>query len=142
MSRIYALTLVDSDGLRHIIPEWDAPAYCGAMGAQEPPASHRHDRLCVRCLQRYMRGVLAFSRTPISINTRVRVIRRASVFFGHIGVVVERPQRPRQSSSTHAVRFPDHPWQAKNPAACWFFDDNELVATTTTADRTPEQEMP
>lgn len=55
---IYAPTLLDSDGHRHIIPRKDAPALCGATGDQDAPRDHRIDTLCLRCRQKYMREVL------------------------------------------------------------------------------------
>lgn len=59
MTRVICVpTLVDQSGSRHIIPSKDQPALCGAMGAQEKPADHRIDQLCLRCRQKYMRDVL------------------------------------------------------------------------------------
>lgn len=55
---IYTPTLVDSDGHRHIIPSKNTPALCGAVGEQDAPRDHRVDTLCLRCRQKYMRGVL------------------------------------------------------------------------------------
>lgn len=63
----------------------------------------------------------------IAIGTRVRVVQpTGSVFFGHIGVVVERPGPRGKRRDTNAIRFPGHPWQEKRPRDCWFFDDDEL----------------
>lgn len=55
---IYAPTLVDSDGHRHIIPARDQPALCGAVGEQDAPRNHRVDTLCLRCRQKYWRSVI------------------------------------------------------------------------------------
>lgn len=55
---IYVPTLVDSGGHRHIIPARDQPALCGAVGLQYGPLDWRIDTLCLRCRQKYMRGVL------------------------------------------------------------------------------------
>ena len=55
---IYTPTLVDVDGQRHIIPSKDELAYCGATGAQEAPHDHKARDLCLRCRQKYARGVL------------------------------------------------------------------------------------
>jgi hypothetical protein len=55
---IYTPTLVDSDAHRHIIPSRDKPALCGATGEQDAPRDHRVDTLCLRCRQKYMRGIL------------------------------------------------------------------------------------
>lgn len=60
-------TLVDSDGLRHIIPGKDQPAYCGATGTQEAPRQHQAKNLCQRCVQRYMRTVLDIKLTDFGI---------------------------------------------------------------------------
>jgi hypothetical protein len=53
-----APTLVDADGLRHIIPGKNQAALCGATGEQERPRQWRARDLCQRCVQKYMRGVL------------------------------------------------------------------------------------
>jgi hypothetical protein len=50
-----------------------------------------------------------------------------SVFYGHTGVVVARGGPRGKRRDTNAVRFPDHPWQRKSPAAWWFFEDDELT---------------
>lgn len=55
---IYAPTLLDSDGSRHIIPSKDKSALCDATGAQEAPRDHRIDTLCLRCRQKYAREML------------------------------------------------------------------------------------
>ena len=55
---IYAPTLVDLDGRRHIIPSKDKPALCGATGEQDAPREHRGDTLCLRCRQKYARQIV------------------------------------------------------------------------------------
>ena len=56
---IYVPTLVDAQGHRHIIPSKGAFALCGVeIGAQEAPHDHRIDTLCLRCRQKYMRGIV------------------------------------------------------------------------------------
>lgn len=52
---LFVPTLVDSDGLRHIIPGKDMPAYCKATGEQMFPKEHRASTLCQRCVQKYMK---------------------------------------------------------------------------------------
>lgn len=54
---LYVPTLVDSADRRHIATAPDAPALCGATGAQEKPADHRIDTLCLRCRQKYARQI-------------------------------------------------------------------------------------
>jgi hypothetical protein len=56
-SILFTPTLIDADGARHIIPGKDMPAYCGATGTQSPPAEHRKQHLCQRCVQKYLRAV-------------------------------------------------------------------------------------
>ncbi len=56
---IYVPTLVDAQGHRHIIPHKDAFALCGVeIGEQHAPHDHRIDTLCLRCRQKYMRGLV------------------------------------------------------------------------------------
>lgn len=56
---IYTPTLVDAQGHRHIIPSKDAPALCGVeIGLQYGPLDWRIDVLCLRCRQKYARGLV------------------------------------------------------------------------------------
>lgn len=57
-STLYVPTLVDADGLRHIIPSKNNAAYCGAIGQQHFPHDHKAASLCQRCVQKYMRQAL------------------------------------------------------------------------------------
>lgn len=57
-STLYVPTLIDADGLRHIIPSKNSAAYCGAIGQQFFPKDHKANELCQRCVQKYMRQVL------------------------------------------------------------------------------------
>lgn len=45
---IFVPTLLDTAGLRHIIPTKDAPAYCGAAGMQSFPHDWAVGELCAR----------------------------------------------------------------------------------------------
>lgn len=60
-------TLVDAEGLRHIIPSKDQPAYCGAEGAQEAPREHRSASLCQRCVQKYIKQVFSDQLTEFGL---------------------------------------------------------------------------
>ncbi len=55
---LYVPTLTDDEGLRHIIPARDKPAYCGATGTQRAPYTWSQRALCKRCCQKYIRLII------------------------------------------------------------------------------------